>query len=76
MLRSLFTKVTGLQTCTFVKKIPQRRRYPMNVAKFLGTPVLKNICERLLLRELSFQMLRGINLDRTANLFQKHNFLS
>ena len=27
----------------------QRRRFPMKFAKFLRTPILKNICERLLL---------------------------
>ena len=28
----------------------QRRCFPVNVAKFLRTPILKNICERLLLK--------------------------
>ena len=27
----------------------QRRCFHVNIAKFLGTPILKNICERLLL---------------------------
>ena len=38
LCRSLFNKVAGLQTC-----------FSVNFAKFLGTPILKNIYERLLL---------------------------
>ena len=50
VLESLFNKVTGLQTCNFIKKRLQHRCFPVNIAKFLRTPVLKNICERLLLQ--------------------------
>ena len=38
MLESLFNKVAGLQTC-----------FPLKFAKFLRTPILKNICKRLFL---------------------------
>ena len=37
------------KTCTFIKNILQRRCFPANIAEFLGRPILKNICERLLL---------------------------
>ena len=47
MLESLFNNVAGLQACNFIKKILQNRCFPMKFAKFLRTPILKNICERL-----------------------------
>ena len=35
----------------FIKKRLQYRSSPVNIAKFLRAPVLKNICERLLLND-------------------------
>ena len=49
VLESLFNNVAGLQACNFIKKILQHRCFPMKFAKFLRTPILKNIFERLLL---------------------------
>ena len=45
----LFNKVAGHQTCNFIKKKLQQRCFPVNITKFLRGPILKNICERLLL---------------------------
>ena len=42
VLKSLLNKVAG-------RKGLQHRCFPVNIAKFL-TPILKNICERLLLK--------------------------
>ena len=47
---SLFNKVAGLKVCNFIKKRIQHKCFPLNIANFLRTPVLKNICERLLLK--------------------------
>ena len=46
-----FAIFTGkhLKPCNFVKKRLQHKCFPMNIAKFLRTPLLKNICELLLL---------------------------
>ena len=44
-----FTKSNPLLTCNFIRKRLQHRRFPVNFAKFLKTPILKSICERLLL---------------------------
>ena len=33
----------------FMKKRPQHRCFPVNIVKFVITPVMKNICQRLLL---------------------------
>ena len=54
--QSLFEKVAGLQacqTCNFIKKRLQHRCFPMKLAKFLRTPILKNICKRLFLQKPS-----------------------
>ena len=40
-------KNAGLQYWNFIKKRLQHRCFPMNIAKFLRTTILKNICERL-----------------------------
>ena len=40
-----FGIITGkLQACNFIKKRLQQRYFPLNIAKFLRTPILKNIC--------------------------------
>ena len=49
-LESLFNKAAGLEACNVIKKRLQLWCFPLNIAKFLRTPILKNICERLLLR--------------------------
>ena len=46
---SPFNKVAGLQTCNFIKKRLKYRCFPVNFAKYLGTPISKNIYKRLLL---------------------------
>ena len=48
-MEPLFNKVAGLHTSNFIKKRLQNRCFPMNIAKFSRTPILKNICEGLLL---------------------------
>ena len=42
VLESLFNNVAGIQACDFVKKKLQNRRFPVNIAKFLRTLILKN----------------------------------
>ena len=49
MLKSLFYKGAGLKACIFIKKRLQNRCFLENIVKLLRTPILKNICERLLL---------------------------
>ena len=46
---SFFNNAIGLLACSFIKKKLQHRCFPVSVAKILRTPILKNICERLLL---------------------------
>ena len=49
---SLFTEAVVRRCynfCNFIRKRLQHRCFPVNIAKFLRKPILKNICERLLL---------------------------
>ena len=52
-LKSLFNGVTGLhvfQPLTLFKKRLQHRYFPVEFTKFLRTPILNKICERLVLK--------------------------
>ena len=49
MLESIFNKVADLQACNVIKKCLQHSCFPVNIAKFLRTSILKIICERMLL---------------------------
>ena len=53
MLKSLFNKVTVLRACDFIKKSLQHRCFPVIIAKFMRTPIPKNICEWLVLNALT-----------------------
>ena len=44
VLESLFNKVASLKACSFIKKSLQRRCFPGNIANFLRTSILQNIC--------------------------------
>ena len=63
-LKFLFSKVAGLRPATLIKKRLQHSCFPMEFAKFLRTPILKNISGRLLLKglfSLLFYCENGIN---------------
>ena len=45
-----FNKITGLRTGILIQ-----RCFPVNFVKFLRAPILKNICERLLLNRRAFE---------------------
>ena len=49
MLKSFLNKVAGIKALNFIKKSLQREFFPVKFAKFFRTPILKNICEWLLL---------------------------
>ena len=60
--QSLFSiKFLTFHVCNFIKRSLQHRCSPGNIAKFLRTPIFKNICERLLLKRLSLQPSLEIN---------------
>ena len=60
MLESLFKNVAGLKASKFVKKRPQNRCFPVNIAKFLILPISKIMYERLL-----FDFFNGSLLHRS-----------
>ena len=47
MLVPFSENVAGLKACNFMKKRPQNRCSPVNIAKFLILLISKTICERL-----------------------------
>ena len=47
--KHLCWNLKALRPATLLKKRLQHRCFPVNIAKFLRTPTLKNICKRLLL---------------------------
>ena len=51
VLESLCDKVAVLKACKFTKKRLQHKRFPVKFTNFLRTPILKKICEGLLLSE-------------------------
>ena len=48
-VEAFFNKVAGLDPASFLKKKLQHKCFPVKFAKLLRTPILKNICKRLLL---------------------------
>ena len=51
-----FNKNTGLQACNFIQKRLKQGCFPDNIAKLLRITILKNVCERLLLRVFPFML--------------------
>ena len=49
VLESVFNKVAGLRAYNFIAKKLQHRCFPVKFAKIFRIPILKNICEQLLL---------------------------
>ena len=53
--RNIHRKTLGLESLfNFITKRLRHRYFPVNIAKFLRTPILKNSCERLLLCSSTF----------------------
>ena len=50
------------------KKKPQRRWFHVNIAEFLGTPILKNICKRRLL-----EMAHSMKIVQSADKMYRQN---
>ena len=69
---SLFlNKNAGLQSWNFIKKRLQHRFFSVNIAKFLRTPVLKNICERLFERFPTWANNITSNMGIEEDIFSK-----
>ena len=67
-----FNKNAGLQGPSFIKKRLEHRCFFANIEKFLRTPILKNICERLLLRfSLELFSIWTNNMGSEEDVFSK-----
>ena len=55
MLESLFNRAANFHACRFMKKTLQCRCFPVNIAKVLRTPILKNVGERPLLEVVPYK---------------------
>ena len=67
VLESLLNKVAAFQPCSFIRKILRHRCFPVNIAKFLRTPILKSICQQLLLMGSQYKILgRGKRIVNPA----------
>ena len=70
MLEFLFNKVAAIN---FIKKRFQYRCFPVNIAKFSGALILKNICQRLLFLTKQFLPKKTFqDLSCKKYLFQKY----
>ena len=58
VLEYLFNEVAGLKAYNAIKKRLQHRCFSVKFAKFLRAPILKNICERLLLLSMLIILLK------------------
>ena len=47
VLESFLNKAAGSQACSFIKKRLQHRCFPVKLAKFLRTSIVKTVCELL-----------------------------
>ena len=66
VFESLFNEVAGLQACNFIKKKLQHRCFPVNIAKFLRIPILRNSWKQLFLTRLygqKYKQLWGLKLN-------------
>ena len=75
MLKYLFNKFSGLQAANFITKRLQHRYFPVNIATFLKTSILKDICERLPLNFIDSKWKKynnikngGINLQKEEKI--------
>ena len=59
-----------LKTCNFILKRLLHKCFPLNIAKFLRTPILKKICGWLLLANLEKNVLFFTNITRIKGVFR------
>ena len=67
VLEPLFNKVAGAQAYKFIKKRRQHMCFSANIAKFLRTSILKNICERLLLNNGTIETCKSLQTKKRTD---------
>ena len=63
----------NLQACNFIKKRLHHGCFPVNIVKFSKTPILRNICERLLVF-LKVALLSKIDLKIYARKYHRNSY--
>ena len=63
VFESLFNKLAGLKGCNLIKKRLEHRCFPVKFTNFLRTPILNNICKRLLLNISNICLKDQLKLD-------------
>ena len=66
MLESVFN--TAFRPATLLKKRLQHWCFPVKFAKFLRTPILRNIWERLLLTPIKFRLIWRLTMTSTKKV--------
>ena len=61
--------------CNFIKKRLQHRCFLVKLAKFLRTSIFKNICERLLLQDITEKNNSSISFKKLLRLYNYYNNL-
>ena len=64
------------KVCNFIKKGLQYRCLPVKFAKFLRTPILKNICEQLLLKRTVWGVKTGMSFAISLWLIFQHTAIN
>ena len=67
VLESFLDKVSDLEACNFIIKNRLQHSFPAKFDKFLGIPILKNICKRLLLSVVGLKLSRQKDTKRSSN---------
>ena len=57
----------GLKACNFIKKRLQHKYFPKNIAKYLRTAILKNMCERWLLHLLVMTLTKFLSSGKACS---------
>ena len=63
VFESLFNKLAGLKGCNLIKKRLEHKCFPVKFTNFLRTPILNNICKRLLLNISNICLKDQLKLD-------------
>ena len=72
MFESLINKVACLKAGNFIKERLQHRCFSVNIANFLRTPILKNICKLLFLVKVVL-VFKTVNFSRAPDTLEKES---
>ena len=68
----IYNKLAGFKPCNFIKKRLWYRCFPVNFAKFLKTPILMNIFERIIVGYEAMKQYIHINILMMISFLRDH----